>query len=990
MKYTIPPSQPCDRSRAFQQILVGLIGLGLGSYGLVAQDESADGEDEVYELSPFVVDSSNDTGYVTNQSLSGSRFSQNLTDIPSNISVITAEMMEDLGAYDVQDAMGWSVNSVVSADGETTSSDATGINDLERRNLTINIRGIQSTTARNFFKWSVNSDGYNVGRIDTSRGPNALLFGASSLAGLNNITTKQAIFKDEKEVSTSFSSNGGGRVALDVNKVIIEDKFALRFNTFYHDMDTWRDFGNSQKDGVALAGTWKVSDGFTVRFEGEKGSSESIAPKSAIRDQTNAWDHSTLEFAVPDLSGTAAEDRVERAAANAANAAAGVGSLAATYSPIIDLNNPSAGAVSWSGHVISSGNGAFMKTFVDDGLSTGIEYTEMGLTETATMVDDPANAYQSALTIPDWDYGNLFMAGSVVGEYDTYSVYLEKQFTDNFFVEVAYNRQNENRKWHSQDGGPNQIYYDLSPTLPDGYTIDGSSENPNFLKPYVTALPGVREDYVQSDEIRALGIYRMKGEWFELDIGGNVSFRSSDSGQYRKSFTQTNGTNPDLSASENLPRFRHYLSDSLEGFTQYRDGEVYSIGDSIFEYVNAGTGAGQAHTKDELTSIMLFTSGSWGHEGRLKTTLGIRRDKFDVEAYNDYVVDPVTNVYIRSDLSDTDADTIDSPSYGAVYHLTNWLSVYGNYSKSFVFGDKRQLSFLGSTVAPPIGESTEFGIRFRLGRKLSGSLNTYDSTQENNAINVNNLVNQVNAIQAALGQGEFGQRGDTQTTASEGYELTLVGNPTKSWTLTGSISLPETSNTASYGYAMDEFMAITPAIWMEAAGVDAVTAAGIASPDDIVNIDTSEGTGIDAAALAVIATRWGNMVNIINNRRVNDGLPATRLSKINGNILTRYTFRDGTLKGLSFGAGVKYSGEKILNRTAEGDEILSDGYLTYKVFARYGFKWQDLDWNISLNIDNPFDDLNFEYKTVDATTLDGIAYNISAPRSANLGIGVQF
>lgn len=919
---------------------------------LYAQDEAASGE-EVFELSPFTVDGSEDEGYVTNQSLSGSRFSQNMNDIPSNISVITSEMMEDLGAFDMQDAMAWSVNSEVSGVGDTTSSDATGITDLERRNITVNIRGIASTSARNFFKWSINSDRYNVGRIDTSRGPNALLFGASSLAGLNNITTKQAIFDDLNKVSTSFSSNGGGRAALDINRVLLEDKLALRLNTFYHDMDTWRDYGNSQKDGIALAGTWKVDDSFTVRFEGETGSTTNIAPKSAVRDKTNGWDHYTTSF-VPVVGNGAA-----KRAARALNAAAGVAQIGANASPYIDISNLEAGPISWAGQITSTGSNSFLKPYVDDGLTTGTVYREAGLEDPAMIVDDPTDSFQSALALPDWDYGNLLMAGSVVGEHETYSIFFEKKISDQFFVELAYNHQDEDRKWHSQDSNPHIVAYDLNETMADGVTA-----NPNYLNPFISALPGVRNDYVQSDEYRALAIYRMKGEWFELDIGGNVSYRSSASGQFRKSLVVTDGTNPDLSAAANKPRFLHYLNNPLDEFTQYRDGQTYEIGGSTLEFINAGTGGGQAHTQDQLTSMMLFTSGSWGHNGKLKTTIGIRRDKFDVEAFNTYVTDPVTKEYLRSDLSDTDADTIDSPSYGAVYHATDWLSFYGNHSKSFVFGNKRQLSFLGGTIDPPIGESTEYGVRFSLGKKLSGSINTYDSFQENNAINVNNLVNRVNQIHALLGWDVFGQRGDTQTTASTGYEFRLVGNPTKSWTLTGSLSLPEKMNTNSYGFALDEYLATVPATWYAAAADDSVAG-------DIQDLEDG-------------------IRGIIADRRLDDGTVSTRQQKINANFLTRYRFRDGALKGLSVGTGIRYVGERILNYTPDGDEILADDYLTYKVFAKYGFKWQDLKWNVSLNIDNPLNDLNFRYKTVNVNTLDGVTYSISSPRSANLGVGVDF
>ncbi|MDQ8179550.1 TonB-dependent receptor [Pelagicoccus sp. SDUM812005] len=929
---------------------------GLLPFALDAQVDQAEGED-VFELSPFVVDGSGDSGYVTTQSLSGSRFSQNLSDIPANISVMTAEMMEDLGAFDMQEAMDWSVNSTASDVGDSTSSDATGIADGERRNLTIDIRGIQSTAARNFFKWSINSDKFNVGRIDTSRGPNALLFGASSLAGLNNITTKQAIFSDLNKVSTSFASEGGGRAAIDINRVLLEDKLALRFNAFYQDIDTWRDYGNSTKDGFALAGTWKVMDGFTVRFEGEKGYSETISPKTAIRDSTNNWDHYTLAAAT---TGTNAQK-------NAANAAAGVALEGTNAAPYIDVNRPDAGAVSWGGKLISAGSNSFLKPFVDVGLTSGTVYEEASLTEPATLVTDPADKFQSALVFPDWDYGNLLMAGSVVGEHETYSLFLEKKFSDKFFMEVAYNHQDEDRKWHSQDGNPNIINYDLSQTLPDGYLIDGSNVNPNFLKPFISATPGVRQDYVQSDEYRALAIYRLAGDWFELDIGGNVSYRESRSGQYRKSLTIINGSNPDQSVAANRPRFRHYLTDPLDQFTQYRDGETYTIGDSVLEFVNAGNGAGQAHTVDELTSMMLFTSGSWGEKGKLKTTVGIRRDKFNVDAYNTYIADPVTKEYLRSELSDNDADTIDSPSYGAVYHLTDSVSLYGNYSKSFVFGDKRQLSFLGETVAPPIGESTEFGLRFRLGRKLSGSIGTYDSLQENNPINVNNIINRVGLIHERLGLGELGQRSDTATTTSTGYEIYVTGNPTKSWTLTANLAFPETSNTDSYGFAMDEYLAQETTRWLALAAEDADPT----TPDYVQGVIDGINT-------------------IIANRRSTDGLSNTRVQKMNGSVLTKYTFRDGALKGFAFGGGVKYRGKNNINRTAEGDDIFVDDYYEMTTFARYGFHWQDLKWNVSLNVTNPFDDLNFRYTTVNATTLDGVTYRISAPRSAKLGLDVEF
>ena len=79
------------------------------------------------------------------------------------------------------------------------------------------------------------------------------------------------------------------------------------------------------------------------------------------------------------------------------------------------------------------------------------------------------------------------MAASVVEHYEAYSLFLEKKVFENFYTELDYNHQHEFRQWYSQDGSVNTIRYDLSPTLPTGFLINGSNANPNFLKPFVSA-----------------------------------------------------------------------------------------------------------------------------------------------------------------------------------------------------------------------------------------------------------------------------------------------------------------------------------------------------------------------------------------------------------------------------------------------------------------------------------------------------------------------
>jgi outer membrane receptor protein involved in Fe transport len=51
--------------------------------------------DEVLTLSPFVVSSSQDTGYAATETLAGTRLRTNLRDVASALSVMTPEMLRE-------------------------------------------------------------------------------------------------------------------------------------------------------------------------------------------------------------------------------------------------------------------------------------------------------------------------------------------------------------------------------------------------------------------------------------------------------------------------------------------------------------------------------------------------------------------------------------------------------------------------------------------------------------------------------------------------------------------------------------------------------------------------------------------------------------------------------------------------------------------------------------------------------------------------------
>ncbi|MDG2168614.1 MAG: hypothetical protein P8L44_11905 [Opitutales bacterium] len=88
-------------SLAFLASLVG------ASWAVFAQD-SENSAEEVFELSPFAVDASGDTGYRATSTIAGSRLNTQLRDVAASVTVLTDEFLDDLGATDL--AHGLSMN----------------------------------------------------------------------------------------------------------------------------------------------------------------------------------------------------------------------------------------------------------------------------------------------------------------------------------------------------------------------------------------------------------------------------------------------------------------------------------------------------------------------------------------------------------------------------------------------------------------------------------------------------------------------------------------------------------------------------------------------------------------------------------------------------------------------------------------------------------------------------------------------------------------
>lgn len=220
----------------------------------------ASAPNELVTLSPFILSVERDSGWSATDTLTGTRTKQALKDVPVSIDAITADFIEDLGLFNVDEV----ANYVAGAFAPPTMEN-------DNQSGAIAFRGLSGSTAtRNYFRWYVPSDTYNVERIDFGKGSNSLIFGDVEPGGQASVFTKRAQMRNFAEVYTYWNHYGAYRFQLDVNRKLT-DNLALRFNAVKREERTYQDASTFGLDGQTLTTTWRPFRNTMVRVEFERG-----------------------------------------------------------------------------------------------------------------------------------------------------------------------------------------------------------------------------------------------------------------------------------------------------------------------------------------------------------------------------------------------------------------------------------------------------------------------------------------------------------------------------------------------------------------------------------------------------------------------------------------------------------------------------------------------------------------------------------------------
>ncbi|MCG8525272.1 MAG: TonB-dependent receptor plug domain-containing protein [Opitutales bacterium] len=280
-------------------LLLGMTTWLLATVSTLSGQDDADLDEDVYELSPFVIDSTGDEGYSATNTLAGTRLNAKLGDVGASISVATQDFIRDIGADDIETLLTYtggteSVGAFGNFQNANIRENAGQVREERvnaRQQQNTRIRGLaRADLTKDLFITDAPFDNYNIERITVSRGANAALFGLGSPGGILDATLKKANFNNRVELRTKHDNWGSERYVLDVNRVIIDEKLALRI-VGLDEHKEWEMKGAYEDDVRFYANAlFKPTDSTTIRATYTTGDITAARPNtSPPGDYVSSW-----------------------------------------------------------------------------------------------------------------------------------------------------------------------------------------------------------------------------------------------------------------------------------------------------------------------------------------------------------------------------------------------------------------------------------------------------------------------------------------------------------------------------------------------------------------------------------------------------------------------------------------------------------------------------------------------------------------------------
>lgn len=897
-----------------------------------AQDAAARAESPIV-LSPFEVSESSDEGYAARETLSGTRFKSELKDVPSQVSIMTKEFLEDIGSVTMEDAFRYSLNVENTAEYMSATSGGGDFNSgvLNTRGAN-RIRGLASAgITHDFFQSNIMQDAYNTERISYASGPNAILFGNGNPGGIVDTTFLRANLRRQRYQASIRTDNYGSlRGSVDLNQPLIRDVLALRFAAVKSQLNYWREPAVRRDDRYFGTLTYKPFKNTTLRVYYEDAMLDQTPARNVrFGDQVTPW----INAGRPAFNNGMTNPTV----VNASNNGIFVRNTATTRTVWI-LGNaaPNSPYTIWGAG--ANANIALQTTrYTVNTIGPGSPPNQTGVDQHIYSLP-----YDESLLPFEVNVNGNGTRNLIYGQ--IYGASFEQRLPGNLFFQVDYNREKSlNPVADFLRGVGSALRADANMYLPDRVT-----PNPNFGRYYVEAEGRVFVWNSESEESRAMLSYELDltkrdgwMRWLGRHRAAAMYQRSESVGGQQEHVGRIipAGTDPQVIMDNlagpmfNTMQIRAYVSDPTDSsggiysltlpFDPVRDS-TYIMPDGstyVAGYKNPYGATGAANIINNMLEGKVLALQNFFLKDRLVTSFGWRRDS----------VRQATRALVRQTAAPQSAFEsrvwFDAPrdwsvytegstsTQGAVLHVFPWLSAFYNQSSTWNPPTGLVNPDDGSQVPGATGDGKDYGIMLRFfNDRLSLRLNKYENTSGPSSDTGfrNAIIPVVQNIENTLidrtedgtisnvsrpkyydpEQGTYTLSGLFSDLVSKGYELELVANPTRNWRV--ALSGAKSSATASnIGRPWVKFIEERSPIW--------------AANSTLTGPTTSNVT---------IGTRYLEIIQVLNQMKQADGQSVESGREWRINFVTRYGFTQGPLKGAFVGGGHRYRSPQVVGYKA--------------------------------------------------------------------------
>jgi hypothetical protein len=738
---------------------------------------------ETIVMSPFEVSTGGDRGYLAENTLAGSRLNTRVADLAASITVVTKQQLIDTASLDLNDVFLYEANTEGTGNYTDFNIDTRGA--VQDRNAgfqggapslpfgpaTSNrVRGIGSVDRLHDYYPSnqrIPFDIYNTDSVEINRGPNSLLFGLGSPAGIVNQSSSRANLRRQSfHVEGRYGTNDAWRASFNINQPIIDDKLAVYVAGLHDERGFERkpSYDITQRAYGAFA--FKPFSKTTIRGSYEYYENRNRRPNSTTpRDFVSGW----IAAGRPSYNPVTRQLTIN-----------GV-----TQPMIYDLSNAAhiRQLQTDSGNTIQVWGNSRPVVMIDQGQELG--YFQQHLSSTPNTAGtqaqfnytgQPVRATRSLgpisqINVPpfgspspsgitfaqpgvtdrsiyDWEKINIISGNFGRDEAEIYNIELEQEILPNLHLQLGWYREDFRSDVHyyiSQQTGVT-LYVDT-----DTVRLDGSP-NPNFGRPYIEVTQpdffqhpednmtgranlAYEYDFTKYDDWKNwFGRHRLMGLWQNNTIKRDqLRYRPHIAGNTQLwNPIPLAGTPaaPDIwngNTTQNAIERRFYVGDNTGRVTH--DPGLYPNGSHshTFRWFNPITQAWVNEPVQEETSLHFVSSRtrqeieskavalqSYVLEERLITTVGWRRDESDARTSMGLTRLPsgFTNPENLNNFQDPQIIAGETKTYGGVLRpFKGWSSIENPAnSGSFAMGALRSLSFHynRSENFAPSGINTDF------------------------------------------------------------------------------------------------------------------------------------------------------------------------------------------------------------------------------------------------------------------------------------------